>query len=111
MSFISGKKFRLMMAGRGKKQDLDLSKYEPHLTQHTTNPNKVYCQITGITLLKVPTVLDKHVLGKRFKKALKEHEEKNAKTESKQKAKLESIKKRKLGASREGFKKLKTTKA
>merc|ERR1719433_1007203 len=85
MSFISGKKFRLMMAGRGKKQDLDLSKYEPHLTQHTTNPNKVYCQITGITLLKVPSVLDKHVLGKRFKKALKEHEEKSAKTETKKK--------------------------
>eukprot|EP00419_Tripos_fusus_P003938 CAMPEP_0172693700 /NCGR_PEP_ID=MMETSP1074-20121228/26175_1 /TAXON_ID=2916 /ORGANISM="Ceratium fusus, Strain PA161109" /LENGTH=202 /DNA_ID=CAMNT_0013514113 /DNA_START=105 /DNA_END=713 /DNA_ORIENTATION=+ len=110
MSFVSGKKFRLMMAGRGKKQDLDLVKYEPHLTQHKTNPNKVYCQLTGITLLKVPIVLDKHVLGKRYKKALKEYEEKNAKIESKKKEKLESIKKRKLGVSREGFKKAKTRK-
>ena len=56
-------------------KDEEFEKYAPHIVPHKENPKKLYCLITRTTLNKIPSQVEKHVHGKRFKKQLKEREE------------------------------------
>ncbi|CAD7972923.1 unnamed protein product [Amoebophrya sp. A120] len=53
----------------------DYKKYEPHITAHKKDKTKLFCNLTASVLNKIPIEVEKHVNGKRFKRAKKEFEE------------------------------------
>mmetsp|Transcript_26625 Transcript_26625/g.67094 ORF Transcript_26625/g.67094 Transcript_26625/m.67094 type:complete len:393 (+) Transcript_26625:414-1592(+) len=53
----------------------DYSVYEPHITSHKKNKTKLFCQLTGDILNKIPAEVELHTNGRRFKQAKKEFED------------------------------------
>ncbi|CAD7944281.1 unnamed protein product [Amoebophrya sp. A25] len=54
--------------------DFDYSIYAPHITQHKKMKNALFCNLTASNLNKIPFEVEKHVNGKRFKRAKAEFE-------------------------------------
>lgn len=79
IEYVNSKKFLKAKAGTKTMEDLDFSKYEPHIVQHNANSKMLYCSLTKQKLAKVISVVEKHVNGRRFKEALKQHDEQAAK--------------------------------
>jgi len=79
IEYVNSKKFLKAKAGTKTMEDLDFSKYEPHIVPHTYNSKMLYCSLTKQKLAKVISVVEKHMNGRRFKEALKQHEEQAAK--------------------------------
>lgn len=79
IEYVNSKKFLKAKAGTKTMEDLDFSKYEPHIVQHNSNSKMLYCSLTKQKLAKVISVVEKHMNGRRFKEALKQHEEQAAK--------------------------------
>ena len=46
----------------------DYSQYLPYIVESKKNPKQLYCTITQTTLNKIPTEVNKHVSGKKFKR-------------------------------------------
>ncbi|XP_026992549.1 surfeit locus protein 2 [Tachysurus fulvidraco] len=70
-SFISGKKYKKLCAGK----EFNYSQYEPYLVPSTKQQNHLFCKLTLRHLNRVPHHVLRHVSGKRFKKALAQYEE------------------------------------
>lgn len=50
----------------------DYSKYEPYIVSHRRKPKSLYCNVTDTVLNRIPSEVEKHVNGKKFKR-MKEH--------------------------------------
>jgi len=79
VEYLNSKKYLKAKAGTKTKEDFDVSKYEPHIVQHSSDSKILYCTLTKQRLAKVTSVVEKHVNGRRFKEALKQHAEEAAK--------------------------------
>lgn len=53
----------------------DFSKYEPHITAHKKDPKLLFCHRTQRSLNRIPSEVEAHVNGRRFKFHVKEWEE------------------------------------
>lgn len=50
----------------------DYSQYEPYIVSHRRKPKSLYCNVTDTVLNRIPSEVEKHVNGKKFKR-MKEH--------------------------------------
>ncbi|KAG1687770.1 hypothetical protein DVH05_004639 [Phytophthora capsici] len=50
----------------------DYSQYEPYIVPHRRLSKSLYCNVTGTILNRIPSEVEKHVNGKRYKR-MKEH--------------------------------------
>ncbi|KAK1936931.1 Surfeit locus protein 2 [Phytophthora citrophthora] len=50
----------------------DYSQYEPYIVPHRRLAKSLYCNVTGTILNRIPSEVEKHVNGKRYKR-MKEH--------------------------------------
>ncbi|KAI9920536.1 hypothetical protein PsorP6_015785 [Peronosclerospora sorghi] len=50
----------------------DYSHYEPYIVPHRKLPKCLYCNVTGAILNRIPSEVEKHVQGKRYKR-MKQH--------------------------------------
>ncbi|KAG7395476.1 Surfeit locus protein 2 [Phytophthora boehmeriae] len=50
----------------------DYSQYEPYIVPHRRLPKSLYCNVTGTILNRIPSEVEKHVSGKRYKR-MKQH--------------------------------------
>ncbi|KAL3664622.1 hypothetical protein V7S43_010371 [Phytophthora oleae] len=50
----------------------DYSQYEPYIVPHRKLAKSLYCNVTGTILNRIPSEVEKHVNGKRYKR-MKEH--------------------------------------
>ncbi|GMF38270.1 unnamed protein product [Phytophthora fragariaefolia] len=50
----------------------DYSQYEPYIVPHRRLPKSLYCNVTGTILNRIPSEVEKHVQGKRYKR-MKQH--------------------------------------
>lgn len=75
--YLKSKTFLKALAGKAKKIDMeyDWSEYEPHIMQHKKVKAGLFCQLTGSELNKIQSEVEKHMEGKRFKRAKAEFEE------------------------------------
>lgn len=62
---ISSKSYR-----RAQESQFNIEEYQAILVDHKGDPKFLYCKITGFKIPKKKSAIDKHVQGKRFKKAL-----------------------------------------
>ena len=72
-AYIKTKKYlACKRKGGGNDPDFDFSKFLPHIVQNLKEPKALFCQLTGQRLNKNPAEVEKHMNGKRFKRALQE---------------------------------------
>ncbi|KAI9980232.1 hypothetical protein PInf_026582 [Phytophthora infestans] len=50
----------------------DYSQYEPYIVLHRRLPKSLYCNVTGTILNRIPSEVEKHIQGKRYKR-MKQH--------------------------------------
>jgi hypothetical protein len=50
----------------------DYSQYEPYIVPHRRLPKSLFCNVTGTILNRIPSEVEKHVQGKRYKR-MKQH--------------------------------------
>ncbi|RMX62656.1 hypothetical protein KXD40_008827 [Peronospora effusa] len=50
----------------------DYSQYEPYIVPHRRLPKSLFCNVTNTILNRIPSEVEKHVQGKRYKR-MKEH--------------------------------------
>ncbi|XP_072017755.1 surfeit locus protein 2-like isoform X2 [Amphiura filiformis] len=72
-SYIEGKKYTKLRA----QQEFNYKKYEPHIVQSNkkSHEHQLFCKLTVRHLNRVPSHVEKHVNGRRYKKALEKYEE------------------------------------
>ena len=107
-AYIKTKKYlACKRKGGGNDPDFDFSKFLPHIVQNLKEPKALFCQLTGQRLNKNPAEVEKHMNGKRFKRALqeaeeqaKEREERFAATKEKNKRKAEEQTKERILAAK-----------
>ncbi|CAM9417934.1 unnamed protein product, partial [Discosporangium mesarthrocarpum] len=56
----------------------DFSKYLPYITAHKSDPKLLFCHLTKMELNRIPSQVEAHVNGKRYKNRLREREEAKA---------------------------------
>jgi len=82
---LRGNKYKLTLA-----YNADFTKYEQYfIIPHTKHPKKLYCTLTGMALNKIPEELDKHVEGRRFKKAFEEKKKNDEEKREKERKRLQ----------------------
>ncbi|KAL4092991.1 hypothetical protein PRIC1_011980 [Phytophthora ramorum] len=50
----------------------DYAQYEPYIVPHRRLPKSLFCNVTGTILNRIPSEVEKHVQGKRYKR-MKQH--------------------------------------
>lgn len=69
------KEFKEYLAGRAYKRALesnfDKADFSEYLDAHFTNPKLLFCRLTGEKVVNKRSVVEKHVKGKRYARALK----------------------------------------
>jgi len=91
-AYIKTKKYlACKRKGGGNDPDFDFSKFLPHIVQNLKEPKALFCQLTGQRLNKNPAEVEKHMNGKRFKRALQEAEEQAKEREERFAARKERI--------------------
>ncbi|XP_062515912.1 surfeit locus protein 2-like [Corticium candelabrum] len=64
--YVQGKKYKKAK----KMKEYDFDKHRPHLVQHKKLTDYLQCQLTRRIIIKSPDAVERHVLGKRYQKAL-----------------------------------------
>jgi len=88
LKYVNGKAFKKYKLWYSQ----DFAKYEPLIIQSTKHPKKLYCTITKLEINKIPSVVENHINGKKFKSMLqrKNHrDEKKKELDGKRKLKDE----------------------
>lgn len=64
--YLKGKAYK-----RGLESNFSVADYSEYLDAHFTNPKLLFCRLTGQKVVNKRSVVEKHVKGKRYIKALK----------------------------------------
>lgn len=62
--YIHSKKFKKELEW----YTFDYSKYQPFIVEHKSNRKRLYCNVTNTILNKIPTQIERHVNGRKFKR-------------------------------------------
>ncbi|KAM4664799.1 surfeit locus protein 2 isoform 1-T1 [Discoglossus pictus] len=73
ISFTNGKKYKRLT--KTTTSTIDYSNLAPHIVPSTKNPHQLFCKLTLRHINKLPEHIQKHVEGKRYRRALCNYEE------------------------------------
>jgi hypothetical protein len=68
--FVQGKRYKLAKTAK----DYDFDRHRPHVVAHKKRRGCLYCRLTKKVITKSPEAVERHVKGKRYKKALSQCE-------------------------------------
>ena len=66
-SYLNSKSYK-----RGLESQYDISEYEKYLVEYKNNNRFLFCQLTGAKVARKRSVIEKHVMGKKFRRRLEE---------------------------------------
>ncbi|KAM4664800.1 surfeit locus protein 2 isoform 2-T2 [Discoglossus pictus] len=72
ISFTNGKKYKRLT--KTTTSTIDYSNLAPHIVPSTKNPHQLFCKLTLRHINKLPEHIQKHVEGKRYRRALCNYE-------------------------------------